>query len=288
MSGKFFCLASLVAASLGLGTVRGQGMMAGPVGAPPGAPSGADVGPNPAPEQPIPSRWMLYDRQPGCCGPTGRNGPIGYEVYLRSGVAFPVATGGLGGTLDNGWVIEGGARTLFFNPEADAAWVVDGNIGNVYNRVGDRKKPFQLLNVGPNQLFPVPNSNPTQFLGNMNPVVTGSDLNRTYVSIAFGREIYLWGSAERDGCNGNWRVGFDAGGRYGTEKLDLNETKHLQDTTGGLFLSLHSDLEVPYGQCIFQAGLRVEYAYIWSDILQEQNYADIQDLSVLLTVGLRF
>ena len=283
MSGKRFCLASLVAVVLGLGPVRAEG----PAVAPPALPPAAEPAAASSAGNLLPSRWILYDRQPGCCGPTGKDGPIDYELYVRSGIAFPVANSGLGGTLDNGWMIEAGGRTLFFNPGADAAWVVDLGIGNTSNRVGDRSRQYQLFNVGPNQLFVVPNTNPPQILGNPNPLVTGSDLNRTYVSGSIGREWYLWGSAEADGCSANWRFGFDVGGRWGTEKLDLNETRHLTRVNDGLFGAVHTDLEVPWGQVIFQAGLRLEYGYTWSNILPGSN-SDVQDLNLLGTLGIRF
>jgi hypothetical protein len=279
MSGKHFCLAGLVAAALGLGSAQGQGMTYVPAGPPPAS----ETAPAPPPGPLTPSRWLLYERAPGCCGPTGEYGPIGYEIYLRSGIAFPVASKGLGDTLDNGWDIEIGARTLFFNPGADAAWTADVGIGNVYNRVGDRSHKFQLHNVGPNQLLVINGIT----IGNHDPIVTGSDLNRTFVNLAGGREWYLWGSAEQDGY-ANWRMGVDVGGRYGTEKLDLNETRHLTDTIGALFVAAHTDLEIPWGQVLLELGLRVEYGYTWTDILQRQNIADVQDLNLLFTAGMRF
>jgi hypothetical protein len=57
---------------------------------------------------------------------------------------------------------------------------------------------------------------------------------------------------------------------------------------GGLFLSLHSDVEVPCGCCIFQAGVRAEYGYIWSDILQRHNDTDLESINLLFNAGLRF
>jgi len=280
MSGKSFGLAVLVAVVLGLGPARSQQ----PASAPPGAMTNgamtngdATAGAPPA-ARPGLSRWILYDREPGCCGPVGHDGPIGYEIYLRSGASFPVGNSGLGGALDTGWVIEGGARTLLFNPAADAAWTIDLGLGNIYNRVGDRSVQFPLKNI-PSSTSPT---------GAADVTVTGSDLNRTYVYLAGGREWYLWGSAEQDGCNGNWRVGVDVGGQYGTEKLDLNEIQHQTDTIGAVFVAVHSDVEFPCGACIFQAGLRLQYTYTWSDILQVQNNADVQEFTLQGTFGIRF
>ena len=83
-------------------------------------------------------------------------------------------------------------------------------------------------------------------------------------------------------------MGVDVGGRYGTEKLEVTNFRHLTDTNAGVFLAVHSDVEIPCGCCIFQAGLRSEYGYTWSDILQRQNNSDIQDISLLVNLGLRF
>src|SRR5262249_3695160 len=57
---------------------------------------------------------------PDCHGPVGGNGPVGWEVYLRSGVSLPFGGGALTSRLDPGWIIQGGARSLFFNSFQDA------------------------------------------------------------------------------------------------------------------------------------------------------------------------
>jgi hypothetical protein len=114
------------------------------------------------------------------------------------------------------------------------------------------------------------------------------DLNRTYVNLAVGREWYLWGSADCGKPDVNWRVGFDVGGRYGTENLEVTQFNHFTDTIAGVFGSIHSDLEVPCGCCIFQAGIRAEYGYTWGDILQNSTNSDVQDINLLVTAGIRF
>jgi hypothetical protein len=86
----------------------------------------------------------------------------------------------------------------------------------------------------------------------------------------------------------SWRVGFDAGGRWGTARLETHQLKHRSDVIGSAFFAAHSDVEVPCGCCIFYYGLRLEYDYTWSDILQLQNKSDLQDLNLLVTTGVRF
>src|SRR5437867_1586447 len=116
MSGKSVCLGSLVLVLLALGRAHGQGMpftsgtssggISGggssayrttpgtPAGQdePGGAPSGSLSPPAPVPPGPQDSltsfglsSWIKYPRSPGCCGPVGANGPIGSEIYFRSG-----------------------------------------------------------------------------------------------------------------------------------------------------------------------------------------------------------
>jgi hypothetical protein len=127
------------------------------------------------------------------------------------------------------------------------------------------------------------------------------DLNRTTVNLGLGHEWYLWGCAN-DNCN--WRVGFDAGGRFGTEKVNFTGTfpqptiaapaptvttiPSHSDAIASAFVALHSEIEWCCGRCIAQAGIRGEYSYTWSDILQTQNNADLQELALLIELGLRF
>ena len=101
-----------------------------------------------------------------------------------------------------------------------------------------------------------------------------------------GREWYLFGSAS-SGCT-MWRFGFDTGGRWGSERADFNEIRHRNDMIGGIWAAAHTDVEIPWGCCVLQAGFRVEYGYTWSDILQIQNKSDVQDINILFNFGVRF
>jgi hypothetical protein len=47
-------------------------------------------------------------------------------------------------------------------------------------------------------------------------------------------------------------------------------------------------VEIPCHCCVFTAGIRTEYGYTWCDILQSQNRTDVQDINLLITVGVRF
>lgn len=286
-------LTSLAAVLLGLGTARGQDVPAAP---PAGPGNGGLAMPAPAPDVPAngdgngrssderstpgKSSWLTYARPAACCGPVGAHGPIGSEVYFRSGPSFPFG-GFLASQLKPGWVFEGGLRTLFFNPAQDAAWVVDGGISNVnYNSTTRDQailRNFPLTIQGLNQPIIIP-----EF-----PVTPGG-LNQTFVNLAVGRECYLWGDASLAEQGPVWRVGWDVGGRWGSSKLGFREIRHRTDVIGGAFLAGHTDVQVPCGCCVLTFGLRAEYGYTWSDILQSQNDADVQAINVLLNFGVRY
>jgi hypothetical protein len=256
----------------------------------------ADPSPDgPAPTGPVPpaslSSWILYN-QPCCCGPLGTHQPMRYELFLRAGPAFPVAGDIFNRTLETGWAIQGGARVLFFNLEQTRAWTVELSISNIHNK--GRRRDIQVPIIL-NDTFPNPDFNPLFPAGPTNPATITVDepipasiqaLNRTFVNLGLGRQWYLLGDG---GCCGPaWRVGMDLGGRWGTGKVSFHEIRHRTDVLGGLYAALHSDVEIPWGCCIFLAGFRAEWDYSWSDILQTQNNGDMQDIIVLGNIGVRF
>jgi hypothetical protein len=287
MNVKHVGLCAMVVTMLGASAVRaedpptepGQGIVQpitynsdAPVPPPP------DAGPSPLP---LLSRWITGP-QCDCCGPfSGKT--IGYEVYLRNGVSLPFGGSVVAKDLDPGWVIQGGARVLFFNPTKLAAWTVDLSISNVYNHAhGENKATLNNIIVpGPSNIF---GQSTAQVIPSID--VTFNRFNRTFFNAAFGREWYLWDPANSNGCM--WRAGIDLGPRYGTGKLDLNELQHRTHVFGGVFISLHTDIEWPCGACIYQAGFRAEWDYTFSEILQSQNNADVQDVNLMLHFGVRF
>jgi hypothetical protein len=229
--------------------------------------------------------WLAYVL-PGCCGPVGADGPIRGEAYVRGGPSFPFGEHVFAHTLAVGWTVEGGARSLFFNPAQDAAWTADLSVSNTYNHStsGLIRIPFLSTKSG----------EPRVFFGREAgfPGVTVAELNRTFVNLSLGREWYL------DPANGGGpavRFGADAGGRLGTGNVEFHETQHHSDTIYGVFVAVHADVEYPFHCgcgggccCTFVAGLRAEWSYTWSDLLQSQNNGDLMDADVLLTAGVRF
>jgi hypothetical protein len=250
-----------------------------PYGTPPRGPIGTDGIPVPAQL----SDWLTY-QCPDCCGPIGCNGPIGCEVYMRTGPSVPVAGGRLRDALESGWLVQGGARTLFLNPPTTAAWTFDFSISTTFNNSNQPNLAFPLV-VGVGVL-------PTN-------LVTVRNLNRTGINVGLGREWWLAGAAYADGWN--WRVGFDAGARYATARLDLNDFivnttdgtiipngfRRRNDVIGGAFVSLHSDVEFPLGGCKLQTGFRCEWDYMWVDLIHHVTN-DISSVNFLLTLGVRF
>jgi len=230
------------------------------------------------------SQWITYSR-PDCCGPIGGDGPILVEIYGRSGLSLPVAEKIFGHVLEAGFFIEGGGRSMFFNPAMDRAWVIDLSLCNIKNQ--GQHNDF-LFNFGFLEGTP-----PAEVIHKVN--VTA--LNRTNVNATIGREWWLRTPANCPAWR--WRVGCDAGGAIGSVKCDFEDRGpnggplqggfHRTDVLGAVLLSAHTDLEIPCGGCCtFMTGFRAEWTYNWMDVLQTRNDSDLQDLNLLFTLGVRF
>lgn len=244
---------------------------------------------NPVPtNKRVASDWITRPTPAGCCGPMGGNGPIGWETYFRTGVAFPLGGNIFGDNLQAGWNIGGGGRTLFFNPEVDKAWVFDLGISNTYFNGSNRNPVATLKNMADPR-----NNSATLVQRNGGPFPTIpsldigiSSLNLTTANMSIGREIYLIGNADEE--HNNWRFGYDVGGRWGTAKLQPTDYPHLKDVIGSIFLAAHTDYEIPWGACVLQFGTRLEWDYTWTSLLQTQNNGDITMFNLLFTGGIRF
>lgn len=274
MNAKVAKLLVLAFSLLGLGTARAQESTTQgattPAFTPPIAPTPSSAqASTPAPQDGMPpqlSNWITYTR-PDCCGPIGGNGPITYDLYLRTGPVLPFGSGLLGRTLQAGWDVDGGGRTLFYNVPQDAAWFVDLGVSFMYNHSGNAADTFMF------------NGEPTHV----------SVLDRTWFNGGLGYEWYLSGCKTSPGCR--WKAGFEGGGRWGMARLDTygnvtGQYYRLSDTIGAAFVALYTDVEIPCGCCTFEAGFRAEYDYTWMDIIPQKD--DVQDVNLLLTAGVRF
>jgi hypothetical protein len=300
MNVKSVWLGGLVATVLGLGVAHGQGpaMPSGDLGLSKPVPAttgtgGLDpVGPpvladTVAVHRDQPSDWILGPRPAGCCGVIGLNGPIEGEAYIRAGISFPVGGAIFSKTLDNGWDIEGGVRSLFLNKEQDAAWVVELGITNIFNPGTTNGLVVNLANVPVTTPSPITGAAATTVVV-PNLSVTVKNLNRTYGDLAIGREIWLLGNAQSSREELNWRIGTDFGGRWGSDKVELNGLNHRTATIGGVFVAVYSDIEVPVGSLIFIGGIRGEWGYTWNQVLQTSNNSENVDINVLFQLGVRF
>jgi hypothetical protein len=249
--------------------------------------------PPPPPPVPIPlglpaSPYLTYPRSPCCCGAVGTcGGPFGSEVFIRSGFAFPIGGGVFNRFLHTGWDIEGGGRLFLFNPSSTAAWTGTMSISNIFARTGDANQAVTLFNVPVHVASSVPNVPAIAVVPDLK--VTVSSLNMTFVNLGFGREWWLRGSADPGQQKGwNWRVGWDFGGRWGTSSVQFNEIQHHTDVDGGMYGAIHTDVEWPFRCGIGFAGVRLEYNYIWTSLLQDQNDGDFSSLNLLIQLGVRF
>jgi hypothetical protein len=261
-------------APAGNGQPAGEGPRAGE-----GQPGGDGL--RPPPGVPGLDDWMLYHRPSSCFCPVGGDGPIQTELYLRAGVSFPVGGGVYSRILQTGWEIQGGGRALFFNTARDAAWVVDLGVVNIWNH---SNRPDVLIPLSVAQS--TTGAMGAQTIAFLPLDVTAAALNRTFGSASLGKEWWLTDPATAP-CN-RLRWGVDLGGRYGSNSATFHEIRHRTDVIGAAFIALHADLEIPCGCCTFIYGLRTEYQYSWSDILQSQNSGDLADFSLLVNFGVRF
>jgi hypothetical protein len=225
----------------------------------------------------------------GCCGPVGGNGPILSEFFFRTGVNFLISGNILKDTLQSGTVQSFGARSLFFNPEGSKAWTAEIGIDYFFNNStkGDQEFPIDVISP-PNN----PDIQTTLFAGIR-------EYHRAALHVAFGRELFMYAPAY-NACR-NFRFGWDLGGRYGYSRLNLNvfpenpddPTEREQfnkraDTFGTFFVSLHADAEFPVFECkSFVVGIRSEYGYNWSDIVQLFD-SDTQEVNIMLNFGLKY
>lgn len=223
-----------------------------------------------------------------CNGPVGANGPLGYELYVRTGPNLVVGGEDLGLSVRTGWSTGGGGRALLFNPAGDRAWVLDLGINYIYNQGKDQRVlgVFTPGALDPNTNLPTdPDEVNSYFI---------RGLHRTNFNFAIGRDWFLRGAGNLGMEPGpNWRVGADVGGQWGTSHVDLipvgDPTNYLRRTsvTHGFFIGSHATWEKPLGAYILYGGLRAQWGYTWANLIPPLG-SDISDVSLLMTVGLRY
>ena len=288
---EFMKAPSLVAAVLGVvfacGPTWGQAPYSRPVRE---ISSDGAAAPEASPAPVSVSRWITPPSY-GCQGDEGP--PIATEVYVSAGWSIPLSTEisngkeRLGRDMVLGYVVQGGFRTSFFNEAVDKAWVVDFGLSHLSNGHNPNARyPLRVLEFtgNTNPLTGQPEVQRIQFGTPTREGVIIRDTDRTYVNLGVGRDYYVWGTAES--CEWHYRVGWDVGGRYGTLSQEYFPIKHRTDVIGGVYVGAHGEVEIPTRMGMLIFGARTEWNYTWSDILQQAS--DIQEINVMLTLGLRY
>lgn len=243
------------------------------------SPSAALVNPATLPQPVSPSAAEWLNNSPcNCCGPTGKNGPIGSELFVMTGPTIPVGPSILTRFANTGWMVEGGVRSLFFNPNGDAAWTAVVALSYQYNNGSGRVAPFNFFN-------------------NPRVPVTIRELERYGLTFGGGRDWFLYGQAQNCGRDTNLRVGVETGGRWGGERANLNlivnnpiaggTFLHRYKVYGGYYLGGHVNFEVPMGSWVWFGGFRAEWGINFGDVIPYQNNT-IQDVNLLLSTGFRY
>jgi hypothetical protein len=229
--------------------------------------------------------WLNYT-QPDCCGPTGRHGPVTYDLYFRTGPSFPVGGGIFNNVLSMGWTVGGGGRTLFFNPSGSRAAFVDLSLNFTHNNGHGRSV--------------VPMNFPLNGLFGVNTTVR--DFSRWHVGLGGGWEWYMNGPGFVSGT-GNWNLsyGFDVGGRYGSSHvtLDIIDPANIfnlgpaanflrrQDAIGGVYSGLNLNFEMPMHGWTLILGGRTEWALTFTDVLPDYK-GNLTDINLLFNIGVRY
>lgn len=235
----------------------------------------------------VTSPWCGARPAGWCCGPTGRNGPIGYELYTFTGPNQVIGGDDFSKTLNTGWTVGGGGRSLFFNRPGDAAWVLDLGLSYTYNQ-GDATDVLGVFTPAPLDTTTNQPTAPDQVNSFR---VRG--LARTNFNVAIGRDWFLNGPGNNGSTGNNCRVGTAFGGAWGTSHVDLvpvaDVTNYLRKSgvTHGIFGSAHADWERPVGGWVLFFGGELRLGYTWADLVPPVG-SDILDLNFLLRLGVRY
>jgi hypothetical protein len=255
-----------------VGTLTGQ-----PTRPIPGGPDG-QYGPG-LPPGSYPSPY--YVNGPGCCGPLGGNGRVGYELYTFSGVNIPFGPG-LASHMNAGWTVGGSVRTLFFDPTYTAAWTVDLGLSYTHNWADGSHSPETLFI--------------RQARGDRVALSGIRAVHRSSFNFNFGRDVWLMGAGNTGGVQGtNVRVGGWVGGRWGTSHVDIdpldefpgNGYARRQNAYEGVTVGSHITWDTTMGGWVLFGGLRAEYGYDWTNLVPPIQ-GNINNINIQATIGIRF
>lgn len=208
----------------------------------------------------------------GCCGPVGGHGPVGQEFYIRTGPNFPYGNGLLARNLTRGWALQGGGRTQLFDADGAAAWALDLHVTYVFN-----EGKGQDIYTDPRSKDPV----------------TLREMHRTSLGLGVGRDYFLARPGFILGAyDTNFRLGWDAGGRWGAGHVDQDPVFEEQgyrrhyDVFGQAFFGLTATAEVPCGGWTFLIGGRAEVDRTFSDLIPIQS--SFYEGTAMFMLGVRY
>jgi hypothetical protein len=208
--------------------------------------------------------WLNND----CCGPMGGSGPMVNEIYMRFGPSFAFGERFVAKNMNTGWTLALGGRTLFFDVNPIAAWVVDVGVQHTYNNAGGQGLAL-----------------------NNNQTVLLRDVYRTSVGLGFGRDWFSTGISEI----GSLRYGADLGARYGTGHVNLNPLAEIENTIGYRrsqdvfiqpYIGVHGQYDIPLGGWNLLLGGRLEYNFTNVGFMNASN--NINGIDLLFTFGVRY
>ena len=272
----------------------GPGMtqtLTAPAGLPPASNPFPDTAPLGAPRGTL--HQQILASPPNCCGPVGRNGPVTYELFTNTGPVWIIGGGNeISGATRFGWAVEGGGRTLLFNQARDAAFTLSLGLRYAYNGADD-SRVFDVFTRQPQDTNQQTGASTPRGPDQLIPYRLRG-ITRSEITYGIGRDWFLNGPATTGAApSWNTRFGVDVGGRWGTSRVDLVPVPLPDGYTRRsvvahtLTFGAHLDAEMPYGASILFAGVRTQYGLAFSNVIPPQD-GNFQDLSVLLTLGVRF
>jgi hypothetical protein len=259
-----------------LGTLTGQPNQQMPI-------TGYPLGTYPSP---------YYVDGPGCCGPLGRDGRIGYELYTFSGVDFPFGPTGLAQRLKVGWDIGASIRTLIFDPSHTSAWTIDLGGSFTHNAGQANHRPVNLFIRQP----PIANAQ----IGSLTlqpdqlefSAIKG--VNRSSFNYNLGHDWWLWGRGDVGGMQDtNVRAGVWIGGRYGSAHVDVvplnqvNGYARRQNAFEGITVGGHVSFDKVMGAWALFGGVRAEYGYDWLGLIPPLT-SNLNSINLQIQLGIRY
>jgi hypothetical protein len=251
--------------------------------------------PGPLPAGSIESPWCGGVQAGDCNNSIGGNGPLTYEIIGYTGPSFPILGGVLNNRLTVGWMVGADTRTLFFNQERDAAWVLVLGYSYIFNKGQDEQvKEIDVLTRSFVDDLTVQGGRRRVGDALLGQYVTA--LHRETLNFGFGRDWWLNGPGSLGNePASNWRVGTEIGGRWGTGHVNLVPKQFTPPfdynrrggVYHGIYLSAYTNYERSFGNVIMYSGLKVQWAYNWMNYVPPQD-SDLQDLNILMTFGVRF